>query len=358
MQRSRFYRLYTALLLLLLGLLSCQLFSSAPASLEAQPTSWLEPGGQPGNPTAPPPEARPTDDKPSPPSPSLEAPPGQPVTTAAPDQTIPLEGDPCPQETCIFAGSFLLARPIGKDGRNTIVTARRYGSYQRATGNAQTGVYFLNSSGTPVLAAADGTVVFAGNDRQVPMGPFKDLYGETVILKHTFSQLEKPIFTVYAHLSEIEVNKGDDVSSGQEIGKVGSSGSATGSTLLFEVRLGKNHFQNTRNPELWLKPLKDVNGKRMGAIAGRFENKNGQAVEIDNIVLEQLAGPGLPAIDQYYLKTYSGKRLVGQPPWTENFAIGDLPPGEYQISFMGDGVQTQLVTVEPGKVTLVTIIIP
>ena len=358
MPRTGFTPVYLLLILLLLAGLGCQLANRLPAALEALETAPATPvfEGQAG-PTALPPETRPTGENPESPAPTLEAQPGGPEPTAATAEAIPLEGDACPQEMCVLDGSFLLARPIGGDGRNTIVAASRYGSYHRATKNAQTGVYFLNSAGTPVLAAADGTVAFAGNDREVPMGPFKNLYGRVVILKHTFSGLEKPLFTVYAHLSDIEVEKGDDVYTGQEIGQVGSSGSATGSTLLFEVRLGKNHFQNTRNPELWLKPLKDGDGRRMGAIAGRIVDKKGKPIQVGNIVLEQLAGPGLPAIDQFYLETYTGRRQVGQPPWGENFAAGDLPPGEYQISFMGDGVQTQVVTVEPGRLTLVTIVV-
>jgi hypothetical protein len=96
----------------------------------------------------------------------------------------------------------------------------------------------------------------------------------------------------------------------------------------------------------------------MGAIAGRIVDEDGNLLQVGNIVLEQLAGPGMPPIDRFYLATYSAKRLSGQPPWQENFAAGDLPPGEYQISFMGRGVETRTVTVEAGKLTLVTIGLP
>ena len=52
------------------------------------------------------------------------------------------------KDACIRRGSFLLERPIGRSGRNTIVIASRFGEYQQATKDAQTGVYFLNSTGT------------------------------------------------------------------------------------------------------------------------------------------------------------------------------------------------------------------
>lgn len=57
-------------------------------------------------------------------------------------------------------------------------------------------------------------------------------------------------------------------------------------------------------------------------------------------------------MDQIYLKTYAGQ--TGLPPWGENFAAGDMPSGEYQISFLMNGMHQREVTVEPGKLTLVT----
>jgi hypothetical protein len=133
------------------------------------------------------------------------------------------------------------------------------------------------------------------------------------------------------------------------------SGNATGSTLLFEVRLGNNRFQAARNPELWLEPLPDETGQLQGALAGRVIDSKGNYLQIPNILVERLAGPGLPAIDQIYLKTYSEKRLIGKSPWGESFATGDLPPGEYQVSIWYDGSYQQVVKVEPGKLTFVTI---
>jgi hypothetical protein len=83
-------------------------------------------------------------------------------------------------------------------------------------------------------------------------------------------------------------------------------------------------------------------------------DEQGNYQQVPNIVIEQLAGPGLPAIDQFYLKTYEKKELLGQSPWNESFALSDLPPGEYQITFMLNGLQQLVVEVEPGKLTLVT----
>ncbi len=75
--------------------------------------------------------------------------------------------------------------------------------------------------GTPVRATAEGKVIFAG---------WKPGYGRTVIIKHAYG-----FKTVYAHLSKIEVKKGIWVKSGQIIGRVGSSGRATGPHLHYEI---------------------------------------------------------------------------------------------------------------------------
>jgi hypothetical protein len=45
----------------------------------------------------------------------------------------------------------------------------------------------------------------------------------------------------------------------------------------------------------------------------------------------------------------------GRDPWQENFAIGDLPLGEYQISVWLGQIHQKLVEIESGKLTLVTI---
>jgi len=77
--------------------------------------------------------------------------------------------------------------------------------------------------GTPVIAAATGQVVTAD---------FLGGYGLTVILHHEKGTQE----SLYAHLSEIFVQPGDDVEQGTVIGRVGSTGNSTGPHLHFEWR--------------------------------------------------------------------------------------------------------------------------
>ncbi len=85
------------------------------------------------------------------------------------------------------------------------------------------GVDFGAASGTPILAAANGTVSFAA-----PHGG----HGNYVMLKHN-----KDLSTAYAHMSRFAVRAGQSVSQGQVIGYVGSTGLSTGPHLHYEVWL-------------------------------------------------------------------------------------------------------------------------
>ncbi|WP_228037675.1 M23 family metallopeptidase [Nodosilinea sp. LEGE 06152] len=78
-------------------------------------------------------------------------------------------------------------------------------------------------AGTPVLATRSGKVAVADH-----LGG----YGLTVILRHDDGNLESR----YAHLSKLAVQAGEWVEQGEVIGLVGSTGTATGSNLHFEIR--------------------------------------------------------------------------------------------------------------------------
>ena len=85
---------------------------------------------------------------------------------------------------------------------------------------AHQGTDFASPSGTPIRSVADGTVVFAG---------WKNGYGKFIIVKHRDQKS-----TAYAHLSRIQVRKGQAVQQGDLIGAVGRTGTATGPNLHFE----------------------------------------------------------------------------------------------------------------------------
>lgn len=98
-----------------------------------------------------------------------------------------------------------------------------------------TGIDIAAEMGAPIVAAADGQVIFAG---------YYGGYGYAVIIDHGDG-----ISTLYAHNSVLLVKEGDMVKRGQVISKAGSTGLSTGPHLHFEVR--KNGVPV--NPIDWLK---------------------------------------------------------------------------------------------------------
>lgn len=83
------------------------------------------------------------------------------------------------------------------------------------------GVDLAAAEGSRVGAVADGKVTFSGTDGG---------YGKTIVVQN-----EEGLRTRYAHLSELSVRAGEEVSRGQEIGKVGSTGRSTGPHLHLEM---------------------------------------------------------------------------------------------------------------------------
>ena len=105
-----------------------------------------------------------------------------------------------------------------------------------------TGADFSAADGTPILAAADGTVTVA---------EFSGGYGGLVVIEHTIGGAT--VATAYAHSWEdgIHVTAGDRVTAGQHIADVGSSGMSTGPHLHFEVRDGGTDGEYI-DPAAWL----------------------------------------------------------------------------------------------------------
>lgn len=96
------------------------------------------------------------------------------------------------------------------------------------------GVDLASTAYMPVTASNSGIVIFADD-----LG----IYGRTVILDHGFG-----LYTLYGHLSAMQVAEGDNVTKGQVIAKSGSTGLAGGDHLHFEVRL---HGIPVRPIEWW-----------------------------------------------------------------------------------------------------------
>lgn len=122
-----------------------------------------------------------------------------------------------------------LSRPI-----SGIITSR-FGSNDSVRSHSHSGLDISAPRGTPIKAAAAGTVTFSGNAG--------DGYGYYVVIAHG-----NGVQTVYAHCSQVIAKKGQQVSQGEVIAKVGSTGNSTGNHLHLEVR--KNGI--TYNPQYYV----------------------------------------------------------------------------------------------------------
>ncbi len=97
-------------------------------------------------------------------------------------------------------------------------------TFSTSNGSRHDGIDIKASEGTPVKAAASGSVIYSNDTIRG--------YGNMVIIKH-----RDGFVTVYAHNSINLVKKGQDIRQGQVIGKVGQTGYATTPHLHFEIRL-------------------------------------------------------------------------------------------------------------------------
>jgi len=107
-------------------------------------------------------------------------------------------------------------------------------------GAMHAGIDFKGPIGSPIYAAADGRVTFAGQ---------KSGYGNAIEITHA-----NGLLTRYAHLSRIGVRVGQQVAAGTTIGGLGSTGRSTGPHLHFEVRINDRAV----NPRPFLEAAPDV----------------------------------------------------------------------------------------------------
>ena len=103
------------------------------------------------------------------------------------------------------------------------ILSSRFGVRSSIRSSAHTGLDIATSTGTPVVAAASGTVSYSG---------WKGSYGNLLIINHS-----NGVQTYYGHCSKLYASVGQSVSQGQTVCAVGSTGNSTGPHLHFEVRL-------------------------------------------------------------------------------------------------------------------------
>jgi len=240
---------------------------------------------------------------------------------------------------------FYFSRPIAADVVNWPLADYRYGGMFLDTDIVHTGIDIPNPRGTPVIAAAAGKVVWAGYGLFTGSNNPNDPYGLAVTIQHDFGYKGQRLYTIYAHLDRIDVVRGQRVETGQQIGIVGNTGNTTGPHLHFEVRLQRNSFYTTRNPELWLAPPQG-----WGVLVGRMMNTNGALLMRHTLnVRSQDTG------QKWTVITYGLVTVNSDDYYQENVVLSDLPAGEYQLTTeFGHEKAEAVVTIRPGAVTYFT----
>jgi murein DD-endopeptidase MepM/ murein hydrolase activator NlpD len=242
---------------------------------------------------------------------------------------------------------FYFARPIAADNVNWPLAEYRYGGVFFAPNIVHTGVDIDAAEGTSILSAGSGTVVSAdwGLFSEVP-GNISDPYGQAVVVRHDFGYKDQPLFTVYAHMSEILTVVGQHVETGDVLGLVGDTGITTGPHLHFEVRLDGNTFYNTTNPELWMAPPQG-----WGVLVGRMTDEDGELLNLYPVEVRPMPSE----VPLRRALTYAQGAANSDAYYQENLVLSDLPAGLYKIAFKYQEKQLQFwVDIYPGQVTYFT----
>ncbi len=264
-----------------------------------------------------------------------------------------LHGPAPPAESPVPLRTAWLRRPIAGEDNVYLDQTYRYGSTMGGNFQQHQGVELNNPDGTPVRAAAAGTVVYAGRAEAGAL---------TVTVRHDSTVTARDttfrLYSSYYHNGALAVRAGDRVQAGQVISWVGNSGRATNDHLHFELAATPtdsiaaivDSLQRfppyTTNPELWLEPLPGT-----GVVAGQVFDRAGAPVRQARIY--GIVKP-LPAETLFsYAETY-GDKTHGHPLYSEHFAVGDVPAGSYVVGTEIEGRRVlRRITVEPGKLTWV-----
>lgn len=240
-------------------------------------------------------------------------------------------------------------RPVHEGQTNWTDKVYPYGGTRGGTLQPHHGVEFYVSEGTQILAVADGTVVYAGSDSQQVFGPQPNFYGNLVVIEHDTRLDGQPVYTLYGHLSEPQVVEGQHVLMQQQIALSGATGVAEGPHLHFEVRVGENNYNSTRNPRLWLYPFPD-----RGTVVGRVVTSSGDVWH--ELVVSLTSSDGINL--GHTTTTYAASNVNSDPLWNETFAFDDVGGGSYKaVVQIGEERVTEEIVVQPYQTTFVEIVI-
>ena len=280
------------------------------------------------------------------------------TATAAAVSRDALEDINCGEVFCQAVWPGVLQRPIGGEDRRTIDLTYPYNSNRGGILEIHHGVEFPNPQGTAVIAAESGEVVFAGNDDLTVFGPYTGFYGNVIILRHPAMFDGRDLFTLYAHLSALFVQIGDNIDQGMTIGEVGSTGAADGAHLHFEVRLDENDYNHTVNPVLWFLPVSSPGEARTGILAGEILGRYGTPLSALPVTIEKFGKDGA-ILDRFYIETYiPSTSTQSHPSLSENFVLPDIPAGDYRLAFISGSLHEVFFTLEPGSLGFVKLQLP
>lgn len=241
---------------------------------------------------------------------------------------------------------FYFTRPIAANEVNWPLADYRYGGVFFRADLVHTGVDIDAKLGAPVLAAGPGTVVWAGWGFYSGWPEnYDDPYGIAVSIRHDFGYQGNPLYTMYGHMSDVNVTVGQHVETGDLLGRVGITGHTTGPHLHFEVRVEHNSYFHTRNPELWIAPPQG-----WGVLAGRLTDVKGETLNGLSVMVTSYATGRI-----FWVKSYGRGSVNSDEYYNENLVLGDLPAGWYTISIEYEKqIYTTEIEILPGRVSYFT----
>ena len=196
---------------------------SASAPRIAAPVQPTQPAAQPRVAAAKP-EVTPVVKQPNPPKVAQ-------VEPAASARVVTPAADPLPEAapTGTTGGASAGGPSFRWPVRGRVIT----GFGPKTSGGQNDGINVAVPEGTPIKAAEEGVVAYAGSELKG--------YGNLVLVRHA-----NGFVTAYAHASELAVKKGETVKRGQVIGKAGATGNVNSPQLHFEVRKGATPVDPTQ----------------------------------------------------------------------------------------------------------------
>jgi murein DD-endopeptidase MepM/ murein hydrolase activator NlpD len=273
------------------------------------------------------------------------------AVTRAPQQWQPPPLIPPLSRDALGRDHFYLHRPVDSNATNRGLFYYPYGSDGPDNNyRIHSGIDMPNPIGQTVRSAGSGVVIWAGPGFQDTAS-----YGNVVVIEHDFGYNGRRIYTLYAHLSAVLVLSGQPVAARDPIGLVGNTGRVSGPHVHFEVRLARLNssavpgYGDTYNPMLWMAPYVGT-----GVIAGRLTDARGRLLQDADITVRSFATGLVADTTTSYILPGTTVDMNRDPAWGENFVVGDVPTGRYEVIAVIDGMRvSRTVTVLEGTTTFV-----